>query len=112
MAAVIRYLSADNHTADTASPPPPSAAPETGPVHRARCEPIPWEPSFEPRECLSPVQSLLFVRIYLYLRAFTDITHRVSVQGNPAAALLFFLIYIYIAGTFTFWTIKTLFHAK
>lgn len=103
MAAVIRYLSADNHMADT-----PMNNPETG--LRRPAESLFPAPVFELSVCQCPV--LYAQYMYPCVCVFTDITYRVCVQRNIAAAL-FFLIYIYIGSTSTVWTIKkTLFHAN
>lgn len=85
---------------------PPFNSPETG-LGRPAASLFP-APVFELR---SVSMSTTVCTIYLCVCVFTDITHRICVQRNTAAAL-FFLIYIYIASTFTVWTIKPLFHAN
>lgn len=107
MAAVIRYLSADNHTADT----PPFNSPETG-----RCRattslfqgPVLFKQVSSIRFCIN---SMISVYVLECGYVCTGIIDRLRVQRN-IPALLFFHIYIYIAFTGTLQTLKTEFYAS
>ncbi len=104
MAAVIRYLSADNHSADT-----PFNSPETG-RHSATM-------SLYPRTCLLN-DGPFYISVYiLCVCAWVCMCVEVlwiysSKCSKKYSCSPIFRIYIYIAFTRSLWTIKTSFNAS
>lgn len=85
---------------------PPFNSPETG-LGRPAASLFP-APVFELRACQCP---LLYAQ-YICVCVCLQILHTEYAFKEILLQLSFFLIYIYIASTFTVWTIKTLFHAN